>query len=352
VADGLRIVVHRMGVNLADIIKARDVTPEELRGKTVAIDAYNAIYQFLSVIRQPDGTPLKDSRGRITSHLSGLLNRNANLIEMGVRPAYVFDGIPSEMKNGTVQERHYRRVKAQSEWQESLVKGETEKAFTKATQSSRITNEIVESSRILLTHLGIPVVQAAEEGEAQAAYMAQKGVVWAASSQDFDSLLFGAPRLLRNLTLAGRRKMPGRNEYRDVKMEIVDAEMALRELEITREQLIDMCIMMGTDYNEGVSGIGPKRALKLIREHGDFVHAMASIDKAYPEYERVKALFLDFEKTDNYTLEWKQPDQAKVVEMLVGQYDFSEQRVNSALDKMMPKPAKKEAKNQASLDMF
>jgi flap endonuclease-1 len=341
-----------MGVNLADIIKARDVTPEELRGKTVAIDAYNAIYQFLSVIRQPDGTPLKDSRGRITSHLSGLLNRNANLIEMGVRPAYVFDGIPSEMKNGTIQDRHERRVKAQSDWQESLVKGETEKAFTKATQSSRITNEIVESSRILLTHLGIPVVQAAEEGEAQAAYMAQKGVVWAASSQDFDSLLFGAPRLLRNFTLAGRRKMPGRNEYRDVKMEIIDAEMALKELDISREQLIDMCIMMGTDYNQGVSGIGPKRALKLIREHGDFAHAMASIDKVFPEYERVKGLFLDFEKTDNYTLEWKEPDRPKVVEMLVGQYDFSEQRVNSALDKMMPKQVRKEPKNQASLDMF
>ncbi|HEY3419891.1 MAG TPA: flap endonuclease-1 [Methanomassiliicoccales archaeon] len=341
-----------MGVNLADIIKARDVTSEELRGKTVAIDAYNAIYQFLSVIRQPDGTPLKDSRGRITSHLSGLLNRNANLIEMGVRPAYVFDGIPSEMKSGTIQDRHERRVKAQQEWQTSIEKGETEKAFSKATQSSRITNEIVASSRILLTHLGIPVVQAAEEGEAQAAYMAQKGVVWAASSQDFDSLLFGAPRLLRNLTLAGRRKMPGRNEYRDVKMEIIDAEMAFRELEISREQLIDLCIMMGTDYNEGISGIGPKRALKLIKEQGDFVRAMASIDKVFPEYEKVRDLFLDFEKTDNYTLDWKEPDRTKVVEMLVGQYDFSEQRVNSALDKMVPKPVKKEIKNQSSLDMF
>jgi flap endonuclease-1 len=341
-----------MGVNLADIIKAREVTPEELRGKAIAIDAYNAIYQFLSVIRQPDGTPLKDSRGRVTSHLAGLLNRNANLIEMGVKPAYVFDGIPSEMKNGTIRERHERREKAKVEWQTSMEKGEKEKAFSKATQSSRITNEIVESSRILLTHLGIPVVQAAEEGEAQAAYMAHTGVVWAASSQDFDALLFGAPRLLRNLTLAGRRKMPGRNEYRDVKMELIDAEMAIKELEITREQLIDMCIMMGTDYNEGVSGIGPKRALKLVRENGDFVHAMASIDKVFPEYERVKGLFLDFEKTDNYTLEWKQPDRPKVIEMLVGQYDFSEQRVNSALDKMMPRPVKKEIKNQASLDMF
>jgi flap endonuclease-1 len=176
--------------------------------------------------------------------------------------------------------------------------------------------------------------------------------VWAASSQDFDSLLFGAPRLLRNLTLAGRRKMPGRNEYRDVKMEIIDAEMALKELDISKEQLIDMCIMMGTDYNEGVSGIGPKRALKLIKEHGGFVKAMASIDKVYPDYERVRDLFLDFEKTDNYTLEWKEPDRPKVLEMLVGQYDFSEQRVNSALDKMIPKPIKKETKNQSSLDMF
>jgi flap endonuclease-1 len=135
-------------------------------------------------------------------------------------------------------------------------------------------------------------------------------------------------------------------------MEIIDAAQALKELDISKEQLIDLCIMMGTDYNEGVSGIGPKRALKLIKEHGDFVRAMASIDKVYPEYERVKGLFTDFEKTDNFTLEWKEPDRVKVVEMLVGQYDFSEQRVNSALDKMTPKPVKKETKNQSSLDMF
>jgi flap endonuclease-1 len=146
--------------------------------------------------------------------------------------------------------------------------------------------------------------------------------------------------------------MPGRNEYRDVKMEMIDAETALRELELSKEQLIDLCIMMGTDYNEGVSGIGPKRALKLIKEHGNFEKAMASIDKVFPEYERVRGLFLDFEKTDNFTLEWKAPDRTKVVEMLVGQYDFSEQRVNSALDKMAPKPVKKDSKNQASLDMF
>ncbi|MBN1110276.1 MAG: flap endonuclease-1, partial [Methanomassiliicoccales archaeon] len=249
-----------MGVNLSDLVVTKDLEPSDLMGRTVAIDAYNAIYQFLSVIRQPDGTPLMDPRGRTTSHLEGLLNRNANLVEMGVRPSYVFDGISPESKEGTIRERRERRESAKREWETAKAEGDLRRAYSKATQSSRITNEIVESSRILLTHLGIPVVQAPEEGEAQAAYMCAKGEVWASASQDFDSLLFGAPRLLRNLTLSGRRKMPGREEYREVRIQLVDREETLRALGIDGRQLVDLCILVGTDFNPGVLGVGPKKA--------------------------------------------------------------------------------------------
>ncbi|OPY31831.1 MAG: Flap endonuclease 1 [Methanomassiliicoccales archaeon PtaU1.Bin124] len=341
-----------MGVNLSDLVTFHEMEPAQLGGKTVAIDAYNAIYQFLSVIRQPDGTPLKDDQGRVTSHLAGLLNRNANLIEMGMRPVYVFDGLPSRLKAATIQERHERRAKAQQEWHEAVKAGDTEAAYSKATQSTKITNDIVASSRILLVHLGIPIVQAPGEGEAQAAYMAQKGDVWAASSQDFDSLLFGAPRLLKNLTLAGRRKMPGRNEYRDVKMEMVELEEVLRTLDISREQLIDICILMGTDFNEGIRGIGPKKGLKLIKEHGDFQTVMAALDKEMPEYEQVRDIFLHFEHTDNYSLDVKPPEPDHVIEMLVKEHDFTEARVRSALDKMGKRPEPPVSGKQSRLDMF
>jgi flap endonuclease-1 len=341
-----------MGVNLSDLVTFHEMEPEQLRGKMVAIDAYNAIYQFLSVIRQPDGTPLKDEKGRVTSHLAGLLNRNANLIEIGMRPIYVFDGIPSRLKSATIRERSERRAKASQEWKEAVQAGETEKAFSKASQSTKITNDIVESSRILLVHLGIPIVQAPGEGEAQAAYMAAKGDVWAASSQDFDSLLFGAPRLVKNLTLAGRRKMPGRNEYRNIKMEMVELNEVLGSLKITREQLIDICIMMGTDFNEGIRGIGPKKGLKLILEHATFENAIASLGKEMPEYEQVRNIFLRCERTDEYSLQAYQPDRQKVMDMLVSDYDFSEQRVINALDKIDRQPEKVEKSSQSRLDMF
>jgi len=336
-----------MGVNLSDLVVAKDLEPRDLMGKTVAIDAYNAIYQFLSVIRQPDGTPLMDPRGRVTSHLEGLLNRNANLIEMGLRPAYVFDGIPPEKKAATIVERRERRETAKKEWEQAKAEGDIRKAYSKATQSSRITNEIVESSRILLTHLGIPVVQAPEEGEAQAAYMCAKGDVWASASQDFDSLLFGAPILVRNLTLSGRRKMPGRNEYREVRMQIIDRRETLSSLGLSGTQLIDLSILVGTDFNPGVMGVGPKKALKLIKEHGTLNGALRTLGLEEGSLDNVRAIFLDFERTDDYVLRWNPPDRAKVKDMLCGEYGFSEKRVDGALEKFSSGK-----KDQMRLDMF
>lgn len=344
-----------MGVNLSDIITMDKLELEDLSGKTVAIDAYNAIYQFLSVIRQPDGKPLMDQRGRVTSHLAGLLYRNANLLELGIRPAYVFDGMPHKMKMRTIAERSERRAKAKRDWEDAVQKGDYQKAFSKATQSSKITNEIVESSRILLTYLGIPVVQAPEEGEAQAAFMAMKGDVWAASSQDFDSLLCGAPRLVRNLTLTGKRKMPGKDESKEISVELIHLEKVLQETKLTRHQLIDLCILMGTDFNEGVMGIGPKKGLKLIQEHRDLEGAMKVLQVEIEGYQEIRHIFMEYETNPEYSLEWKYPDREKVLSLLKDQYDFSEARVDSALKRMT---GTKEGKAkvvegaQRSLDMF
>ncbi|HSV42153.1 MAG TPA: flap structure-specific endonuclease, partial [Methanomassiliicoccales archaeon] len=172
------------------------------------------------------------------------------------------------------------------------------------------------------------------------------------SSQDFDSLLFGAPRLLKNLTLAGRRKMPGRNEYRDIKMEMVELEEMLNQLAITREQLIDLCILMGTDFNQGIRGIGPKKGLKLVKEHGDIPRSLLALGKEMPEYEEVKNIFLRYETTSEYDLTLQRPDRQKVLDMLVGQYDFTENRVLAALDKMDRRPEPVQRSNQSRLDMF
>jgi flap endonuclease-1 len=346
-----------MGVNLSDIVPVEQKELGDLSDQTLAIDAYNAIYQFLSIIRGPDGTPLKDTRGRVTSHLTGLLYRNINFLEAGIRPSYIFDGHPHIMKSQTLAERSERRSKAHDEWKEAVSEGDIERARTKATQSSRISNDIVESSRILLTYLGIPVVQAPEEGEAQAAYMASKGDVWAASSQDYDSLLFGAPRLVRNLNITGRRKMPGGKEYRDIHIEVVELAKVLEANGLRdREQLIDLCILMGTDYNRGIRGIGPKKGLKLIKEQGTLEKALQAINNDIPDVDTVKEIFLRVEHIDEYKMEWKPPQRDKVIEFMCGEHEFSEARVTAALDRLEKrKPVKKAEpmpKSQSSLDRW
>lgn len=341
-----------MGVNLSGLVEARTVELSELRGKSIAIDAYNTIYQFLSIIRQPDGYPLTDSKGRTTSHLSGILYRTANLIEAGIEPTFVFDGKPHELKSGTISERKERREKAEQEWYKAVQEGDTKKAFSKAQQTSRMTTEIQESSRELLALMGVPIVQAPSDGEAQGAYMCSKGDVWASASQDFDSILFGAPRLLRNVTITGRRKVPGKDLYRDVKTEVVESKEFLENLGIDREQLVDMCILMGTDFNGGISGIGPKKGLKLIKDHGDIEHALAHLDVEIPEYQEIRDIFLNGKYCDDYTTKPGTLDRQGIIDFMTS-YDFSEKRVTSVLDRIEESRKVNRAKKaQSSLDFF
>jgi len=201
-----------LGVDLKDlipediIIQIRDL--RVLRGRVVAIDAYNALYQFLAAIRQPDGTPLLDSQGRITSHLSGLFYRTINLVENGIKPVYVFDGKPPELKAKEIERRRAIKEEAVKKYEEAVRTGDLEAARRYAAIASKLTDSMVEDAKKLLDAMGIPWVQAPAEGEAQAAYMARVGDAYASASQDYDSLLFGSPRLIRNLTISGKRKLP------------------------------------------------------------------------------------------------------------------------------------------------
>ena len=342
-----------MGVNLGEIVPKRKVDLKSLSGKVVAIDAYNALYQFLSIIRQPDGTPLKDRSGRITSHLSGLFYRTCNLLEIGIKPIYIFDGTPPAMKEAEIKRRLKVKEEAQIKYERALKEGRIEEARMYAQMTSRLKDYMAEDSKILLTRMGVPWIQAPSEGEAQAAYLAKKGDADYCASQDFDSLLFGAPSLLRNLTISGRRKLPRKNVYIEVVPEIVEMSKVLEELGITHEQLIDIGILVGTDFNpEGVKGIGPKTALKLIKKHGSLEEALKHIKNVeFPvDPKEIKEFFLHPKVTDNYTVAWKDPDVEGIVNFLCGEKDFTESRVRKALQRAIS--GMKKAKAKTTLDSW
>jgi len=339
-----------MGVNLSDLVIRKPITLDALQGKVIAIDAYNALYQFLATIRQPDGTPLMDSRGNITSHLSGLLYRTINLLEKGIKPVYVFDGKPPEMKDLEILKRMKIKKEAEKKYEEALRRGDLEAARKYAQRALRLTEPMVRSAKMLLELMGIPYVQAPSEGEAQAAYMTRKGDAWATASQDYDSLLFGAPRLVRNLTISGRRKLPGKDVYVEIKPEIIDLEESLRTLGITREQLIDIAILLGTDYNpDGVKGVGPKRALRLIKTYKSLEKVLPIVNGEFPvDPLEIRKFFLNPSVTDNYVIEWKEPDKEGLMKFLCKEHDFSENRVEKAIRRL--EKAMRQIRTQSSLE--
>jgi flap endonuclease-1 len=301
-----------MGVNLRDLIVGHEIDWSELRGKKIAIDAMNTLYQFLSIIRQPDGTPLMDAKGRITSHLTGLFYRTVRIYENGVKPVYVFDGKPPELKARELGLRRERKRAAEEKWKEAKEAGDLKAARKYAMQTSRLTNEMREESKRLIDAIGAPQIQAPSEGEVQCAYMAKMGDVYAAGSQDYDSLLAGSPILVRNMTMQEK-----------FQLERIDLKENLEKLGLDQKQLIDLAILVGTDFNEGgVKGIGPKKAYKIIKENkfGEFKEALEV------KYEVIENLFLKPETVD-YSLGWNKPDEEKIKGILVDEHSFSEDRV-------------------------
>lgn len=326
-----------MGVNLRDLIPRTTIKLEDLSGKSIAIDAYNALYQFLAIIRQPDGTPLKDSSGRVTSHLSGLIYRTSNLVELGIKPIYVFDGAPPALKEVEIKRRLKVKEQALVLYERALKEGKTEEARMYAQATSHLKDYMAEDSKRLLDLMGIPWIQAPSEGEAQAAHLTKRGHADYCASQDYDSLLFGAPRFVRNITISGRRKLPSKNIYIEVIPEVVELDQVLRECGITYEQLVDVGILIGTDFNpDGIKGLGPKTALKLIKEHVNLENALFHLKNAeFPvEPRRIREIFLHPKVSDDYKLEWKEPDMEGIVDFICRGKDFSEERVRKAVEKM------------------
>ena len=336
-----------MGVNLRDLVPKTIIKLEDLSGKSIAIDAYNALYQFLAIIRQPDGTPLKDSSGRVTSHLSGLLYRTSNLVELGAKPVYVFDGAPPALKEVEIKRRMKVKEQALALYERALKEGRTEEARVYAQATSHLKDYMAEDSKKLLDLMGIPWIQAPSEGEAQAAHLTKHGDADYCASQDYDSLLFGAPRFVRNITISGRRKLPSKNIYIEVIPEVVELDQVLRECGITYEQLVDVGILIGTDFNpDGIKGLGPKTALKLIKEHGNLENALPHLKNAeFPvEPRRIREIFLHPEVRDDYKLEWKEPNMEGIIDFICRGRDFSEERVRKAVEKMQKGITKEKGK--------
>lgn len=326
-----------MGVQLSGLAEPTKITFEQLDGKKIAVDALNSIYQFLSSIRQPDGTPLMDSKGRVTSHLTGLFYRTTNLIEYGIKPIFVFDGKPPQLKGKTISERKQIREAAAEKWKAALAEGDIESAKKHAQASGRVTEEMLSDSKKLLSSLGLPCITAPGEGEAQAAHMNKKGDVYASASQDHDSLLFGAPILIKNLTISGRRKMPGRQEYIEVTPEQIELKTFLSALGITQEQLILVGLLAGNDFEEGVKGIGPKKALELVKKHPTLdsllnsEHAQKFEGLDFPE---VYDIFAKPDVTDDYAIEFGEIRADELRKLLCEEHDFSVERVNKVIERL------------------
>ena len=308
-----------MGVKIKDIIEPENITFKDLEGRTIAIDAFNTIYQFLSSIRQRDGTPLLDRDGNVTSHLSGLLYRNASIIEKGIKPIYVFDGAAPKEKSETQDARRQVREEAREKWKEALREGDIYTARKYAIRSSKMTPYIIESSKELLTLMGIPYIEAKGEGEAQAAYMVKKGDAWAVASQDYDCLLFGSRRVIRNLTNSSKRSL----EYYELRK-------VLAQLNITREQLIDMSLLIGTDFNDGIKGIGSKTALKLAKKG----QLEEKIKELPDDVDNLRNIFLNHEVNKDYKIKWSKVDHAKINEFMCEKHGFSPARLENSIKKL------------------
>lgn len=329
-----------MGLQFKELVVKKEISISDLKGKVLAVDAMNMLYQFLTTIRSPDGSVLTDRKGRVTSHLIGLFSRTTALMEQGLKLAFIFDGRPPEIKQKTWEKRTAAKTEASLRLKEAAEDKDLESMRKFAARTAVLTKDMREDAKAVITALGLPIVQAPSEGEAQTAQMVKNGDAYASVSQDYDNLIFGCPVLVRNLSIEGRRKKAGALAYQKVNPELIFLQEVLDHLKLTIDQLIVLAILVGTDYNPGgVKGIGPKTGLKLLKEQGlDFETIFTKVewDKHYPDlkWQEVFDTIKKMPVTDNYKLEWKKIDEKKLLRLLVEEHNFSEERVRTKLEKL------------------
>ena len=306
---------------------------KEYFGRKVAIDASMSIYQFLIAVRTGEGT-LTNEQGDTTSHLMGLFYRTLRLIEEGLKPVYVFDGKPPEAKAAELERRGDRRQEAARGQAEAADAGDHDLAGKMAKRTVKVTSKHVEECKELLKLMGIPYVQAVGEAEAQCADMAKRGLVYAVGSEDMDTLTFGAPILLRHLTFSEARKMP----IVEIKLEQV-----LEGLQLTMDEFIDLCVLLGCDYCGTVKGVGPAKAVNLIKNFRSIERLIQEKaiepDGDYP-FKTAQALFkaplvLPPDDPQLGDIRWTGPgDVEALVDFMCKQHGFNEKRIRMAVDRL------------------
>jgi len=332
-----------MGLDLKQLVVREKTNLEAFASKVIAIDAYNAIYQFLAIIRGPDGSPLSDSNGKVTSHLSGLFYRNIKFLSIGIKPVYVFDGKPPSLKTAEIERRKQIKKDATIKYEKAISQGNLQEARKYAQQTSVMRDTMVGDSKKLLSLFGIPHIDAPSEGESTAAHLTNTGQAYASASQDFDSILFGAKRLVRNFSNSGRRKIPNRNTFIEVEPEIIYFEKTIKELGLTREQIVDVGILIGTDFNpDGFTRIGPKTALKMIKEYSKLEKIPQIQDKLSDvDFDQIRKIFLEPEVADVSEIKFGKIDYEAITKYLVDERSFSIDRVQGSLNRLKKSIEKK-----------
>jgi flap endonuclease-1 len=334
-----------VGIDFGDSIPREKIQLEDIAGWTLAVDGYNTLYQFLAIIRGMDGGHLKDSQGRVTSHISGLFYRNVNLLELGMKLVYVFDGKPPELKTEEIRRRSEQRREAKDQYLRALQSGDMVQARKFAEASTVLRRDMVADAKKLLDAMGIPWVDAPSEGEAQASTMAMEGTVNAVASQDHDSIVFGAPTLVRNVTISGKRRLPSKGIVINVVPERITLSSVLSATGLTRDQLVDFAILLGTDFNpDGFEGVGPVTAIKYLKKYGrlegikELSQELEAVD-----YRAIRDLYLNAPSAKGVTPEWRPFDREKVISFLVGEHSFSRERVEAAIARVeKTKPSQSE----------
>lgn len=324
-----------LGTKLSPLVRPKKIKLSDLYTRTIVFDANNLLYQFLALVRMPDGSLLVDSSGRITSHLLGASLRITKLMfEHKVKPIMVFDGPPPELKLRELEKRRMQREKALIEWKKSIEEGDLRKAFSKAVVSAVLSKELVEDAMNMFKLMGIPVIRAPGDAEAQASYICSKNEAWGIASQDYDSLLYGAPRVIRYITIHGMDFLPSKMKMKPLIPEIISLEETLKSLELTREQLVDIAILIGTDFNEGVPGIGPKKAYRLIKKYGSIERIPErEIKSKIENLEEIRKIFLSPKVTDEYSTSILKPNVEKLREFL-RERDFSEKNIETIVERL------------------
>lgn len=326
-----------MGVKLPGILPTKTIDWLDLKGKKIGVDASNSIYQFLSTIRQKDGTPLMDSQERITSHLQGIFSRTSNLIQKEIKLCYIFDGKPPELKLQTQQQRRERKEKAHEKYKKARDEEDVDSMFKYSKQVTYLNNEMIRESKELIKALGLPIIQSRQESDAQGAFMVEKKDLWAFASSDMDCLLHNCPKIIPNLTLSQKRRLPG-NKYVYIQPELIELKDVLEHLKINQDQLVILGILVGTDYNpKGIKGVGPKKALNLVRQHKKFDSLFEELNPDF-NWKQIFAIFKSMPIIKNYQLKWVEPNQEKILKILVDEHEFSQERIEKTLKLITKKP--------------